>query len=75
MTQTPPEGTEGIHKLVPIPANEEGQIGDWQAGSCGFGLLDEGEGGSQGGCPLTLPSSTAPGPTPQAPGPEDQAVF
>lgn len=42
MTQTRPEGTKGIHKLVPIPANEEGKRGDGQAMSCGFGLQEEG---------------------------------
>lgn len=42
MTQAQPQGTKGIHKLVPIPANEEGKRGDWQAGSCGFGLPEEG---------------------------------
>lgn len=41
-------GHQNIHKLVPIPANEEGESGDGQAVSCGFGLCERpGEGGSQ----------------------------
>lgn len=58
-----PQGTKGIHKLVPIPDNEEGKRGDWQAGSCGFGLPEEErrQGGSQLGPPLTPHSSEAPG--------------
>lgn len=31
-------GHQGVHKLLPTPANEEGKRGDWQAVSCGFGL-------------------------------------
>lgn len=58
-------GHQNIHKLVPIPANEEGKPGDGQAVSRGFGL-GEAERRQQLGPPLTPHSSEAQGLLPRA---------
>lgn len=58
-------GHQGVHKLVPTPANEEGKRGDWQAVSCGFGLWEGGR-RRQLGPPLTPHSSEAQGLLPWA---------